>query len=67
MRNVVMNIAKTNEIPVIQAQINPEVLKEAEEVFITNALGGIRWVMGYGRKRYFNEVTKLLSDKLNAL
>lgn len=66
MRNVVMNIAKTNEIPLIQAQINPEVLKEAEEVFITNAVGGIRWVMGYGRKRYFNEVTRLLSDKLNA-
>lgn len=67
MRNVVMNIAKTNEIPLIQAQINPEVLKEAEEVFITNAVGGIRWVMGYGRKRYFNEVTRLLSDKLNML
>nr|WP_068893203.1 aminotransferase class IV [Pedobacter panaciterrae] len=67
MRNVVMNIAKTNEIPLIQAQINPEVLKEAEEVFITNAVGGIRWVMGYGRKRYFNEVTRLLSDKLNSL
>jgi len=67
MRNVVMSIAKTNEIPVVQAQINPEVLKEAEEVFITNAVGGIRWVMGYGRKRYFNEVTKLLSDKLNTL
>jgi branched-chain amino acid aminotransferase len=67
MRNVVMNIAKANEIPLIQAQINPEVLKEAEEVFITNAVGGIRWVMGYGRKRYFNEVTRLLSEKLNSL
>ncbi|WP_214229178.1 aminotransferase class IV [Pedobacter sp. B4-66] len=67
MRNVVMNIAKANDIPLIQAQINPEVLKEAEEVFITNAVGGIRWVMGYGRKRYFNEVTRLLSEKLNSL
>lgn len=67
MRGVVMNIAKTNEIPLIEAQINPEVLKEAEEVFITNAIGGIRWIMGYGRKRYFNEVTRLLSDKLNAM
>ncbi|MEJ2879769.1 aminotransferase class IV [Pedobacter sp. GR22-6] len=67
MRGVVMNIARSNDIPVIEAQINPEVLKEAEEVFITNAVGGIRWVMGYGRKRYFNEVTKLLSGKLNLL
>lgn len=67
MRSVVMNIAKSNDIPLIEAQINPEVLKEAEEVFITNAVGGVRWVMGYGRKRYFNEVTKMLSAKLNQL
>ena len=67
MRSVVMNIAKSSDIPLTEAQINPEVLKEAEEVFITNAVGGIRWVMGYGRKRYFNEVSKLLVTKLNLL
>lgn len=67
MRSVVMNMAKSNDIPLIEAQINPEVLKEAEEVFITNATGGIRWVMGYGRKRYFNEISKDLSARLNAV
>lgn len=67
MRNVVMQVAKTNQIPITEAQINPEVLNEADEVFITNATSGIRWVMGYGRKRYFNEVTKTLSSLLNAL
>ena len=67
MRSVVMNMAKSNNIPLIEAQINPEVLKEAEEVFITNATGGIRWVMGYGRKRYFNEISKDLSARLNAV
>jgi branched-chain amino acid aminotransferase len=66
MRNVVMDLAKNNGLPIIEAQLNPEVLKEAEEVFVTNAVGGIRWVMGYGRKRYFNENAKLLSAKLNA-
>lgn len=66
MRGVVMGIAKMNNIPLTEAQINPEVLKEAEEVFITNATGGIRWVMGYGRKRYFNEVSKQLSALLNS-
>nr|WP_121273718.1 aminotransferase class IV [Pedobacter schmidteae] len=65
MRNVVMNMAKTHEIAVVEAQINPEILKAAEEVFVTNAISGIRWVMGYGRKRYFNEMTKLLSARLN--
>lgn len=67
MRNVVMNMARINDIEVIEAQINPEILKAAEEVFVTNAISGIRWVMGYGRKRYFNEITKLLSVKLNLL
>jgi branched-subunit amino acid aminotransferase/4-amino-4-deoxychorismate lyase len=67
MRNVVMQTAKSNNIPIIEAQINPEVLKEAEEVFVTNATSGIRWVMGYGKKRYFNEITKSLSVLLNAL
>jgi len=67
MRSVVLQLAKTHNFPLIEAQINPEILNEAEEVFVTNASSGIRWVMGYGRKRYFNEVAKMLSAKLNAL
>jgi len=67
MRNVVMQLAKQNQLPLIEAQINPQILNEAEEVFVTNAVSGIRWVMGYGRKRYFNEVAKALSTKLNSL
>ncbi|WP_316801331.1 aminotransferase class IV [Pedobacter frigidisoli] len=67
MRTAIMQIAKMNDIALIEAQINPEILKEAEEVFITNATQGIQWVMGYGRKRYFNEVSKYLIEKLNHL
>ena len=65
MRSVIMDLAKLNGMPLIEAQINPEVLKEAEEVFVTNAITGVQWVMGYGKKRYFNEVSKFLSNKLN--
>jgi branched-chain amino acid aminotransferase len=67
MRKVVMQLAKANNITIIEAQLNPEVLRQAEEVFITNAVGGIRWVMGYGRKRYFNEISKNMSVLLNQL
>ncbi|MFA6276362.1 MAG: aminotransferase class IV [Pedobacter sp.] len=67
MRSVILQLAKTHDLPLIEAQINPEILNEAEEVFVTNASSGIRWVMGYGKKRYFNEVAKTLSAKLNAL
>ena len=67
MRKVVMQLAKANDISIIEAQLNPEVLRQAEEVFVTNAIGGIRWVMGYGRKRYFNENAKNLSTLLNGI
>lgn len=66
MRNAVLYIAKTNNIEVIEAEINPKILIEADEVFITNATKGIQWVMGYGRKRYFDKISKQLSEKLNA-
>ena len=65
MRNVVMQLAKQHQLPLIEAQINPHILNEAEEVFLTNAIGGVRWVMGYGRKRYFNEVARAFSGWLN--
>lgn len=67
MRSAVMQLCRMNDLTLTEAQINPEILKEAEEVFITNATQGIQWVMGYGRKRYFNEVSKFLVDKLNSL
>ncbi len=65
MRSVVMKLAKENKIEVIEAQINPDILNEAEEVFLTNASRGIQWVMGFNSKRYFKEVSKLLLSKLN--
>ncbi|HEY0054065.1 MAG TPA: aminotransferase class IV [Pedobacter sp.] len=65
MRSVVMKLAKENKIEVIEAQINPDILNEAEEVFLTNASRGIQWVMGFNSKRYFKEISKLLLNKLN--
>ncbi len=66
MRQVVINLAAKYQLDIIEAQINPEILNEVEEVFITNAINGIQWVMGFNRKRYFNEVSKMLLEKLNA-
>lgn len=67
MRSTVIKLAKEQDIEIIEAQINPQILNEAEEVFVTNASSGIRWVMGYGRKRYFNKLAKTLSLHLNNL
>jgi len=65
MRQVVMQLTQEHDLNMIEAQINPEILDEVEEVFITNASKGIQWVMGFNRKRYFNEVSRFLVDKLN--
>ena len=67
MRQVVMRLAKENNIELVEAQINPDILNEADEVFLTNAVKGIQWVMGYNNKRYFNEVSRFLNEKLNLL
>jgi branched-chain amino acid aminotransferase len=67
MRQVVMRLAIENGIELVEAQVNPDILNEADEVFITNAAKGIQWVMGYNSKRYFNEMSKFLSEKLNLL
>ncbi|GAC1300534.1 MAG: branched-chain-amino-acid transaminase [Mucilaginibacter sp.] len=67
MRQVVINLARKNNIPVTEAQINPEILYEADEVFLTNAGRGIQTVMGFGVRRYFNAVSKLLVTELNKL
>jgi branched-chain amino acid aminotransferase len=67
MRQVIINVAKQNNIPLTEAQINSEILYEADEVFLTNASRGIQSVMGFGVRRYFNEMSKLLMDELNKL
>jgi branched-subunit amino acid aminotransferase/4-amino-4-deoxychorismate lyase len=67
MRQVIMNLAIENNIPMTEAQLDPEILNQADEVFITNATRGIQWVMGFGRKRYFNEVSKVLIEALNGI
>lgn len=67
MRQVIIKLALQHNIPVTEAQINPEILNQAEEVFLTNATRGIQWVIGSGIKRYFNTTSKLLIDELNKL
>ncbi len=65
MRQAVIKIARENNVELIEAQISPDILNEADEVFLTNAARGIQWVMGYNNKRYFNEISRFLNEKLN--
>jgi len=45
--------------------LTEEELLSAEEIFLTNAVEGIRWVLAYKNRRYFNRVSVMLNDQLN--
>jgi len=58
MRRSILEFARENEIEIIEAQINPHILNEADEIFLTNAIHGMQCVLGYKKKRYFNHLSK---------
>ena len=65
MRFIISSIAKSIKINIEERPVTTEILQSANEVFLTNAISGIRWVMAYGEKRYFNETAKRLIVLLN--
>lgn len=65
MRLLILTLAAENGIQAAERPIPPEALLEADEVFITNAAMGIRWVGGYASKRYFGKLSKELTAILN--
>ena len=42
--------------------ITEQDLREADEIFLVNALEGIRWIMGFEGKRYFNQLTRKINN-----
>jgi branched-chain amino acid aminotransferase len=65
MRNRIIRIAQENRIAVYEISVMQNVLLGADELFLTNAMQGIRWVVAYKQKRYFNTTAKKLVEKLN--
>jgi branched-chain amino acid aminotransferase len=66
MREVVCKIA-----PTLGYEINNQVafsikaLMDSDEVFLTNSINGIRWVLGIKQNRYFCNASKKIIDALN--
>jgi branched-chain amino acid aminotransferase len=67
MRKKIIEIANANRIAVYEISVMQNVLLGADELFLTNAISGIRWVVAYKQKRYFNNTSKKLIEKLNEL
>jgi branched-subunit amino acid aminotransferase/4-amino-4-deoxychorismate lyase len=41
-------------------------LSRADEVFLTDDMQGIRWVLGYGKKRYYRKVANSLQEEMTS-
>lgn len=66
MRQVVIELARDLGFKVYEdVALNTKVFATSDELFLTNAISGIRWVLGLGGYRYFNTVSKRLSSELN--
>lgn len=64
MRKYLINSCRKEGIPVEETTISAADLQSASEVFLTNAIKGIRWVKEIGDNTYSCQVSKLLSDKI---
>jgi branched-subunit amino acid aminotransferase/4-amino-4-deoxychorismate lyase len=65
MRMNIINLALDQKIKVYECTLNPQNLLSADEMFLTNAVRGIEWVVSYRTKRYFNVMAKRMVDVLN--
>lgn len=65
MRMQIINLAIENNLKVYECPIMPQNLLVADEIFLTNSIKGLQWISGYKTKRYFNTITKRLTDLLN--
>lgn len=67
MRMQIINLALSNNIKVYEANITPQNLLVADEIFLTNAIEGIIWVGTYRTKHYQNQLSQQLIHYLNEL
>ena len=65
MRQTIIQLAVGAGYTIEEKGILEKNILEADEIFITNAIQGIRWVGAYKDRRYFNFVTKRLINLLN--
>ncbi|MFO7658221.1 MAG: aminotransferase class IV [Bacteroidales bacterium] len=67
MRSVMCGIIKSEGFDLYDDRLTAADLLAADEMFLTNAISGIRWVVAFRQRRYYNKMSKLLLNKLNRL
>jgi len=67
IRNKVIDFADQFNIECIEKPIIENDFYSADEIFLTNSINGIRWVVAYKEKRYFKRYSNFFINKLNEL
>lgn len=68
MRGVILELAGRTQMKVCEhATPTTADLLEADEIFLTNAIQGIRWVVAFRDRRYYNTVAKKICSLLNSI
>ena len=66
MREVIIKLATDAGLQVNDhSSLTPAVLDDADEVFFTNAIEGIRWTGAYRQRRFYKNTAQMLIRKLN--
>ena len=67
VRNVLLQLVHEKGGQVSESTVTVQDLLEADEVFLTDVIHGIRWVGAFRNKRYFHTYSKQLLQSLNDL
>ena len=68
MRKQILALAKKmDDVEVVEESISAFELQKADELFITNVIGGIQPITKYRKKEYATNFSKMLVEKLNEL
>ena len=66
MRQVIIDIIKNEGLYMNDGcSLTVEDLLNSDEIFLTNSISGIRWVVAFRQKRYYNKSSKFLIKLLN--
>jgi branched-subunit amino acid aminotransferase/4-amino-4-deoxychorismate lyase len=64
-RNMLKIIENRSPYALERGNIRQRDLMEADEIFLTNAIRGVQWVVAFKEKRYYNKVSAHLAELLN--
>ena len=65
MRKQVIALCKKMKVPLLERSISTGLAAEADELFLTNVITGIRWVARLKKRKLKNETAAYLSDELS--